>query len=538
MPTKLPDVVKSLVIEQWLEGISRDDIAATNGLSAGAVTNIVNEWRRGLGLHLADDLRNLSSTLKRVGISPAQCALGFRAAMAMINLGVKGDDFESFILEVYNRSKELGLTSDDIASHMKDLVGFSKTLPVSLSEIPNYIKQKTVEKEKMEEEMEALEKQISTLVQEKSDAQVSIAAATQDKEITLEELKWYSDFKGEMEKYGIPVNDVSYLSAIVNGIRHYGYDVDKVLEQFRDLNSLTMQLKVLQESVLALETKINILKQQHTFLEFSVNSHGQSISAYKELEIMGFGLKELRRLYHTVSEIADANSVDPMHAISKFFKDVEEQYDNLLGFEPKVALLRTEVNQLNLQRNRLRSEILSLPFVGSTLIKLIQNGVKDKDIIQIAELFENYRNCTGTGTTSDDTLGTNDTNIQTLISEVGKYSGIRSAIQSLKQEADRLSINVSALKSKKEALEMRSRKMSSALVYLTRVIDFMQGRVTSLRNEIVGLTSIVALVTMQLQNKLKSEAEEQIRKLKDVNEFIPLIRAYKGEAISVQELKK
>src|SRR5919109_2819990 len=126
MPTKLPDVVKSLVIEQWLEGISRDDIAATNGLSAGAVTNIVNEWRRGLGLHLADDLRNLSSTLKSVGISPAQCALGFRAAMAMINLGVKGDDFESFILEVYNRSKELGLTSDDIASHMKDLVGFSK----------------------------------------------------------------------------------------------------------------------------------------------------------------------------------------------------------------------------------------------------------------------------------------------------------------------------------------------------------------------------------------------------------------------------
>ena len=35
MPTKLPNITKSLVIQQWLEGKSRDVIAAENGLSAG-----------------------------------------------------------------------------------------------------------------------------------------------------------------------------------------------------------------------------------------------------------------------------------------------------------------------------------------------------------------------------------------------------------------------------------------------------------------------------------------------------------------------
>jgi hypothetical protein len=86
MPSKLPDNFKSLVIQQWLAGVQRDKIAADNGLSAGAVTNIVNEWRSTLGFYAADALRELSVTLKKIGITPAQCAIGFRVAMMLINL--------------------------------------------------------------------------------------------------------------------------------------------------------------------------------------------------------------------------------------------------------------------------------------------------------------------------------------------------------------------------------------------------------------------------------------------------------------------
>ena len=40
-----------------VEGVQRDMIAANNGLSAGAVTNIVNDFRRGLGSDVVDVLR-------------------------------------------------------------------------------------------------------------------------------------------------------------------------------------------------------------------------------------------------------------------------------------------------------------------------------------------------------------------------------------------------------------------------------------------------------------------------------------------------
>ena len=60
MPTRISDVVKSAVIQQLLEGIARDTIAANNDLSGGGVTNIINEWKKGLRSSVADELRELA----------------------------------------------------------------------------------------------------------------------------------------------------------------------------------------------------------------------------------------------------------------------------------------------------------------------------------------------------------------------------------------------------------------------------------------------------------------------------------------------
>jgi len=85
--------MKSLVIQQWLQGLSRNDIAAQNGLSSGAVTNIVNEWKHNLGSsRIADELRQLATTLRNVGITASQCALGFRLASIMLRIGVNEED--------------------------------------------------------------------------------------------------------------------------------------------------------------------------------------------------------------------------------------------------------------------------------------------------------------------------------------------------------------------------------------------------------------------------------------------------------------
>jgi hypothetical protein len=125
MIATLPNAIKSLVIQQWLRGIQRDVIALDSGLGAGTVTNTIKEWRRGLGVPTADEFRELATSFRKLGITPARCALGFRVAMIMKRLGVKEDDFESFILDGYNRCVDLGVSPENIASHLRDLMEFS-----------------------------------------------------------------------------------------------------------------------------------------------------------------------------------------------------------------------------------------------------------------------------------------------------------------------------------------------------------------------------------------------------------------------------
>ena len=62
-------------------------------------------------------------------------------------------------------------------------------------------------------------------------------------------------------------------------------------------------------------------------MESAIDVHSQTISKYRELEDMGFGLKEQKLLWHKVREIAVLNQMNPDEAVQKFMRDEGEQYD-------------------------------------------------------------------------------------------------------------------------------------------------------------------------------------------------------------------
>ena len=330
MPTKLPENIKSTVIQQWLQGKPRDLIALDTGLSAGAVTNIINEWRRGLSYPLADDLRELAVTFKKIGISATQCAVGFRLATLMIKFGVNEKEFEHFISQIYNNSKKLDLQPDKIAYYLDELLKLSKDIP--FSQIPDYIKQKTNDKNKLEKEIEALQEKIKQLEEEKLAAEELFNTSLENRSRTASILAWYSNLKIELEIYKIPLEDVSLFVKSVSRLAQYGYDTDKIMAESSELDFLKRQLQFFRTIIPDLENKYVKLNEECTSLEQTVNYHRQRISVYDELEQMGFGLKELKLLWHTINEIAEANNISDEDAVQKFFKDVEEQYDNKLGF--------------------------------------------------------------------------------------------------------------------------------------------------------------------------------------------------------------
>jgi hypothetical protein len=521
MPARLPNTIKSLVIQQWLQGRPRNDIAAENGLSSGAVTNIVNEWRHNLGFAAADELRELAVTMKKVGITAAQCAVGFRIATVMLNIGVREDSFEYFILDIYNRCKDLGLSPENISPYLQDLLEFSRTV-LPLSKISDYIKEKKDEKTKLEQEIEEVRSQMETLHLQKSDAESLRDLALKEERMTSSALKWYSDLRAELGKYGIPRDDVAKFAKMVDNLRQYDYDAKKVINEFSDLDSLRLNYDFLQQSVHTLENKNSNLEQRRSTLEVFVNMHNQALSRYQHLDAMGFGLKQLDFLWTTINEIALENETPGEDAIKKFLSDVERQYDKKLGFESKIESLRDEVNKLNQEQARLRTELLLLPLVGPKLVRLAQIGVSEQDIVNISAIFEKY------------VAGIDR---QSFVSELDMYGGLKSAIQKLSNESDRMRKEVGLLQTQKRDLNTDNQRILSSLVQSRHAYDFLHGSTSSLRNEILGLVSIGACVAYLV--KLQVEYLQNLVRIGGRDEFVSLTRACKGEEpVSVQEIKK
>jgi hypothetical protein len=317
---------KTMVVQQWLEGKTRDQIARDNGQSSGTVTNIITEWRKNLGYPIAEDLRELAVTLRRLRMDPSSSALGARVASMMKTLGLDEEEFHQFMSVVYKDCITLGVKRDKISYYIRELLELCENIP--FSEIPDYIEQQKTRKRKLEQELQELEAR-------EVDAKDRVDKALREEGITRHDL----NFKRELWKREISMDETSQFLEALKGIKRFGYDPATVASKYH--NFLERE---------AGKIAIEDLRRELDRLQEEVNTHSQVIKKYKELESKGFGLKELKQLANMVKEIAVANKMPPYEAIRKFIADIEEQYDEKLGFELKLASLKSDIQEKEARR--------------------------------------------------------------------------------------------------------------------------------------------------------------------------------------------
>ena len=194
----------------------------------------------------------------------------------------------------------------------------------------------------------------------------------------------------------------------------------------------------------------------------------------------------------------------------------------------------SEVNKVNQELTRSRIELSRLQLVGPALSKLIQSGLKEQDIINVASIFEKYF-FVG--------IDRQQSSLSSLISELDKYGGFRSALGKLSEEKDKLNNEIALLKKEKQDLETDTQKISLDLAHLNQNILFLQGYINALKNEIIGLSLTAAIITYFL--KLPIDDFQRLGFYYYVNrnnvqssDLLPLIRANNGEKnIPIQHLR-
>ena len=102
---------------------------------------------------------------------------------------------------------------------------------------------------------------------------------------------------------------------------------------------------------------------------------------------MGFGLKELKQLRNTFNEIAYANNIPKDQVGQKFYNDIEEDYDDKLGFESKLKKLRSDIVTVNANLIVSRIALLAQPLVGPSLQSLFSKGLVEQDIVELANIL-------------------------------------------------------------------------------------------------------------------------------------------------------
>ena len=180
------------------------------------------------------------------------------------------------------------------------------------------------------------------------------------------------------------------LPAVAKTINHMlqlGYDANTIVSKVSDFEKLQLVEKELKDSVDFLTRKKDKLESDCQFFGSQIDAHSQTLAKYRELEDMGFGLKEQKLLWHKVREIGIANQMNQKEAVQRFLKDVDEEYDAKLGFEPKIQKSKSELQDNALKMQNMDSRITT-QIQNSESVKQLINSILEKEIERLTRVSE------------------------------------------------------------------------------------------------------------------------------------------------------
>ncbi|HXT83388.1 MAG TPA: hypothetical protein VN704_03510 [Verrucomicrobiae bacterium] len=259
-----------------------------------------------------------------------------------------------------------------------------------------------------------------------------------------------------------------------------------------------MEVKTSEADLRSLQIQRNDLIKQLEYMQAQVDQHRQTMHIYNELEARKFGLKELKQLWNTIMEIADANDISYDDAVSKFIKDIETNYYDKLGFEKRVKEMKDEVIKW-------RSIMLSQQTVGPALYNLLQKGMVEQNIIDIHQLVETVNN----------TEISNKKDI--IMSEYWKlftdnlkrYTDIHFAIKDQQAIYEKKKKEISYLDEQKQKISKYIQTTISIINTLNNQISYYKGQVDSFKNlnKRINLPSIFLqpFILIAFENKVNDK---------------------------------
>jgi len=436
MPRIITLQEKLAVIEAWLSGETRNDIAIKHNIGSGTVYNIIEEWGNRLGggdAQLADRLRELAIKLKKNGLTVSDCARGLRMMMMLKKYGIQDDESQekvpTFLKEIYTKCKEVGLTPQQVFDYISDILKFSSE--ILITEIPKFMKKRVEEKEKLETEVQALSQKRDELTESIDELKQEIQRLRNIEETMTKTYKTFTIAKFELKKYEIEMEDMDQFVKCVVGVSKQNYNPLKIVTKIADYETLEKEANHYREEV-------NILKAEWAKLNQDIAIQKNNLSYLKikqdridELELRGFGINELRILYNLLNEIGLEYNQEYEETKKEFFDDLKN-YEEVVGSRIEINRLKNEIKSLEIQILKEREKYNSYPEIIESIIRLAGAGVSEDVIVTIDRILS----MTDYYLYKDKPLYK-----ETLIDDLQKYGNLKLTINNLENIQRKLKSN-------------------------------------------------------------------------------------------------
>jgi hypothetical protein len=192
MPAAIDQAIKNKVIAQYLQGVSRDRIAADNEIGTGTVSNIIDEWKKGVQDSDYESIRELSVFCKKQGITLNALASCIRLNNYIQSLGANANE-------------------STLKSLIANLANYPDRDPAMMIEAAAQISESGMPLEKLEEHVRVLKEEKEMLQREIDEGRAILDGVDVDVESRRKIMEEYAQMKAETRRYGIGPEDLIVL---------------------------------------------------------------------------------------------------------------------------------------------------------------------------------------------------------------------------------------------------------------------------------------------------------------------------------------
>jgi len=343
MPAPLDEQIRRKVIQQWFNGLPRDKIAEDNNIGAGTVSSVISNYKVGLGALDFDSIRQLALEIRKQGLNWSDLASHFR--LYNYFKGASEEKVESFITNVSSND----IPPERIIELVIQLHDISKSEPIPIDQVPGYIKEKLEEKQKIDEEI----KHADDLLQSKN--------------VNIEAVSEHLKLKEELDRHGVPIQDIDKLLKILVNAGRYGFDGKEIADRLYNMLELEWEERELKDKCKKFSKKISKYKDVVPLTE--------------DIAALGIGIDELLAIKIGINQAAKFYNLPPLTATLRLIDDIKK-YNKING-------LKEELSTLYLQKYTLDQACSRQSRTLVNLLKLKNYGLTEDGILQLNNFFEN-----------------------------------------------------------------------------------------------------------------------------------------------------